>query len=145
SLHYGYGAFEGLRAYSTHNGTRIFKAEEHFQRLQESCQAIGLPYSWDNRHLIAKTYEVLELNNLRSAYIRPLVYSGSNMHLTKSTRADLMIAAWEWGPYLGQHLLKVNISSIQRPHSKSFPTGAKISGQYVNAILATSDAIQQGF
>src|SRR5690606_28199851 len=145
SLHYGYGAFEGLRAYSTHNGTRIFKAEEHFQRLKQSCETIGLPYTWDNHRLIEKTYELLELNNLHSAYIRPLIYSGSNMHLTSSDTANVMIAAWEWGPYLGQNLLKVNISHIQRPNPKSFPTGAKVSGQYINAILATSDAIQQGF
>lgn len=145
SLHYGYGAFEGLRAYSTHNGSRIFKAEEHFQRLKQSCETIGLPYTWDNHRLIEKTYELLALNNLHSAYIRPLIYSGSNMHLTSSDTANVMIAAWEWGPYLGQNLLKVNISHIQRPNPKSFPTGAKVSGQYINAILATSDAIQQGF
>ncbi|MEI5983648.1 MULTISPECIES: branched-chain amino acid transaminase [Sphingobacterium] len=145
SLHYGYGAFEGLRAYSTHNGTRIFKAEEHFERLQQSCKAIGLPYSWDNRELIEKTYELLEVNNLRAAYIRPLIYSGSNMHLTASDHANIMIAAWEWGPYLGQNLIKVNISKIERPNPKSFPTSAKVSGQYINSILATSDAIQKGF
>ena len=87
SLHYGYGAFEGLRAYSTHNGTRIFKAEEHYERLKKSCEAIGLPYTWNNRELIEKTYELLEVNNLRSAYIRPLIYSGSNMHLTSATSA----------------------------------------------------------
>jgi len=145
SLHYGYGAFEGLRAYSTHNGTRIFKAEEHFERLKNSCEAIGLPYRWDHRDLIERTYELLEVNKLRGAYIRPLVYSGSNMHLTTSNTANLMIAAWEWAPYLGQNLLRVNISKIQRPNPKSFPTDAKVSGQYINSILATSDAIQQGF
>ncbi len=145
SLHYGYGAFEGLRAYSTHNGTRIFKAEEHFERLQQSCKTIGLPYTWDNRELIEKTYELLEVNNLRAAYIRPLIYSGSNMHLTASDHANIMIAAWEWGPYLGQNLIKVNISKIERPNPKSFPTSAKVSGQYINSILATSDAIQKGF
>lgn len=145
SLHYGYGAFEGLRAYNTHNGTRIFKAEEHFDRLQKSCEYISLPYSWSNRILIEKTYELLEVNNLRSAYVRPLVFSGSNMHLTSSSEANIMIAAWEWGPYLGQNLLKVNISDIQRPNPKSFHVDAKISGQYINSILASSDAIRKGF
>ncbi|MFZ4261066.1 branched-chain amino acid transaminase [Sphingobacterium sp. HJSM2_6] len=145
SLHYGYGAFEGLRAYSTHNGTRIFKAEEHFARLAKSCETIGLPFEWDNRTLIEKSYELLELNNLREAYIRPLVFSGSNMHLTSSNVANIMIAAWEWGPYLGQNLLRVNISKIERPNPKSFPTEAKVSGQYINSILATSDAIKNGF
>ncbi len=145
SLHYGYGAFEGLRAYSTHNGTRIFKAEEHFDRLARSCEAIGLPFEWETRELIEKSYELLELNNLREAYIRPLVFSGSNMHLTTSNVANIMIAAWEWGPYLGQNLLRVNISKIERPNPKSFPTEAKVSGQFINSILATSDAIKNGF
>ncbi len=145
SLHYGYGAFEGLRAYNTHNGTRIFKAEEHFERLCHSCQAINIPYNWKSSMLIEKSYELLEANNLRAAYIRPLVFSGSNMHLTASTEANIMIAAWEWGPYLGQNLLRVNISPIERPNPKSFQVNAKVSGQYINSILATSDALKKGF
>ncbi|NGM60619.1 branched-chain amino acid transaminase [Sphingobacterium sp. SGG-5] len=145
SLHYGYSAFEGLRAYSTHNGTRIFKAEEHFARLQRSCEAISLPYTWKNSTLIEKSYELLEANNLRAAYIRPLVFSGSNMHLTTSEDAHIMIAAWEWAPYLGQNLLRVNISSVERPNPKSFHINAKVSGQYINSILATSDSIKKGF
>lgn len=145
SLHYGYGCFEGLRAHNTHHGTRIFKAEQHFQRLSNSCQSISLPYTWDNNELIQKTYELLELNNLRSAYIRPLVLSGPNMHLTSATSAKIMIAAWEWGPYLGHDLLRVCISKVQRPNPKSFRIEAKISGQYVNSILASSEAIKQGY
>lgn len=145
SLHYGYGAFEGLKAYSTHNGTRIFKAEEHFERLKKSCEAIQLPFNWNIRHLIESTYELLEANNLRSAYIRPLVFSGSNMHLTSSQEANIMIAAWEWGPYLGQNLLRVNISKIEKPNPKSFYLEAKISGQYINSIIASTDALKNGF
>ncbi|RZF59924.1 branched-chain amino acid transaminase [Sphingobacterium corticibacterium] len=145
SLHYGYGAFEGLRAYSTHHGIRIFKAEEHFIRLQHSCEAINLPYPWDNQVLIEKSYALLEANNLRSAYIRPLVFSGSNMHLTSAKDAHIMIAAWEWGPYLGQNLLRVCTSKVQRLHPKSFHIEAKVSGQYINAILASSEAIREGY
>ena len=145
SLHYGYGAFEGLRAYGTHHGTRIFKASEHFARLQRSCEAINLPYPWDNQELIDKTYGLLKANNLRSAYIRPLVFSGSNMHLTSAKDAQIMIATWEWGPYLGHNLLRVCTSKIERPHPKSFHIEAKVSGQYVNAIVASSEAIREGF
>ncbi|MGJ1432667.1 branched-chain amino acid transaminase [Sphingobacterium spiritivorum] len=145
ALHYGYGAFEGLRAYNTHNGTRIFKAEQHFERLQQSCKAINIPYTWNNRELVDKTYELLALNNLREAYIRPLVLSGANMHLTSATDSKILIAAWEWGPYLGQNLLKVCISNIQRPNPKAFPVNSKISGQYINSILASSEAIKKGF
>ena len=145
SLHYGYGAFEGLRAYSTHHGIRIFKAEEHFERLKHSCDAINLPYTWNNQTLIEKSYALLEANNLRSAYIRPLVFSGSNMHLTAAKDAHIMIAAWEWGPYLGQNLLRVCTSKIQRLHPKSFKIDAKVSGQYINAILASSEALREGY
>ncbi len=145
ALHYGYGAFEGLRAYATHNGARIFKAEEHFERLKKSCKAINLPFTWTTRELSESAYELLERNNLRAAYIRPLVFSGSNMHLTSASASHIVIAAWEWGPFLGQNLLNVCISSIRRPDSNAFQIDAKISGQYINAIRATSDAIQQGF
>lgn len=145
SLHYGYGAFEGLRAYSTHNGTRIFKAEQHFDRLRKSCEAINLPYDWDTHILIEKSYELLKVNNLRAAYIRPLVFSGSNMHLTSSAASNIMLAAWEWGPYLGQNLLRVNISDIERPNPKSFHLDAKVSGQYINSIMASTDSIKKGF
>ncbi|KGE15002.1 branched-chain-amino-acid transaminase [Sphingobacterium deserti] len=145
SLHYGYAAFEGLRAYSTHHGIRIFKAEEHFDRLKKSCDAINLPYQWDTPALITSTYELLSKNNLRAAYIRPLVFSGPNMHLTAASSSNIMIAAWEWGPYLGQNLLRVCISDVERPNPKSLPVDAKVSGQYVSSILATSDAIKRGF
>ncbi|WP_166335287.1 branched-chain amino acid transaminase [Sphingobacterium chungjuense] len=145
ALHYGYGAFEGLRAYSTHNGVRMFKADAHFDRLRTSCEAINLPFPWSTRELIEQTYELLAKNNMRAAYIRPLVFSGSNMHLTSAANSSIVIAAWEWGPFLGQNLLKVCLSDIRRPHPKSFQIDAKISGQYINAIRATSDAIRKGF
>lgn len=145
SLHYGFSAFEGLRAYGTHNGTRIFKAQEHFDRLQYSCESIGLAYPWRNKTLVEKTYELLERNNLRNAYIRPLVFSGSNMHLTSNSDSNIMIAAWEWAPYLGHDLLKVCISDIRRPHPLSFKINAKVSGQYVNSILASTAAMQEGY
>lgn len=145
SLHYGYGVFEGLRAYSTHNGIRIFKVDEHFQRLKSACEAIQLPFHWENQTLIDATYELLSVNNLRSAYIRPLVYSGSNMHLTSAKASNIMIAAWEWGPFLGQNLVNVCISELERPSPKSFRIDAKISGQYINSIMATSEAIRKGY
>ncbi|RZK67139.1 MAG: branched-chain amino acid transaminase [Pedobacter sp.] len=145
SLHYGLAAFEGIRAYKTHNATRIFKAAAHFERLKKSCELVGIPYPWDNKELIKKTYRLLEKNNLKDAYIRPIVYSDPNMTLIAPEKANIMICAWEWGAYLGDKQLNVCISPFQRPNPKSTFVEAKISGHYVNSILATTDAKKRGF
>lgn len=145
SLHYGYSAIEGIRAYNTHNGTRMFRAEQHFDRLRRSCELVGIPFSWKTDALIERTYELLEKNNLRSAYIRPLVTTGHNMYLTPAKDSHIVITAWEWGPFLGTDLIRVSISPYQRPNPSSLPAEVKISGQYVASIVATNEAIQRGF
>lgn len=145
SLHYGLAAFEGIRAYKTHNATRVFKIKEHFERLKKSCELVGIPYPWDNKDLIKKTYRLLEKNNLKDAYIRPIVYSEPQMTLVAPEKVNIMICAWEWGAYLGDKQLKVCISPFQRPNPKSTFVEAKISGHYVNSILATTDAKKRGF
>lgn len=145
SLHYGLAAFEGIRAYKTHNGTRIFKVREHYERLKRSCELTGMPYAWDNEELIRATYGLLQLNKLKDAYIRPIVYSSPNMTLIAPQEVSIMICAWEWGAYLGDKLLHVGISPFQRPNPKSTFVEAKISGHYVNSILATTHAKKEGF
>ncbi|MFN2440051.1 MAG: branched-chain amino acid transaminase [Chitinophagaceae bacterium] len=145
SLHYGYAAFEGIRAYNTHNGVRIFKAKEHFDRLQFSCEAVGIPYPFINEELITISYEVLEKNNLKDAYLRPLISCTPNMSLTKAIKSQLQIAAWEWGALLGDKLLNVGTSSYKRIAPECFKVEAKISGHYVNSILATQEARDKGF
>ena len=84
SLHYGYAAFEGIRAYNTHNGVKIFKPVEHYDRLKYSCTSVGIPYAYDTNELIEISYEVLRRNKLKDAYIRPLVICTTNMSLTKN-------------------------------------------------------------
>jgi branched-chain amino acid aminotransferase len=145
SLHYGYAIFEGIRAYKTHNGVRIFKAKEHYDRLERSCELVNIPFPWDKQELIKKTYEVLALNGFKDAYIRPLVYCAPNMSLTAPADVSIMICAWEWGAYLGNQQLKVCISGFQRPNPKSTWVEAKVSGHYVNSILATTEAKGRGF
>lgn len=145
TLHYGYGVFEGIRAYRTINGTKIFKAREHYARLITSCALAGIPISYSAEELIQISYQVLEKNNLSNAYIRPLVYCGPNMSLTAPKEVFVMITAWEWGKYLGDQLLNVCISSYQRPNPKSINVEAKVCGHYVNSILATNEARQRGF
>lgn len=145
SLHYGYSVLEGIRAYNTHNGTRLFKAEQHYERLRYSCACIGIGFPWKTDQLVDRTYQLLEKNNLRSAYIRPLVTTGHNMYLIPAKDVNLMIAAWEWGPFLGTGLIRLTVSPYQRPNPHSLPAGAKVAGQYVASIVATNEATQRNF
>ena len=145
TLHYGYGVFEGIRAYNTPNGVRIFKAQEHYERLKKSCELINIPFNYSIEELIEQTYKLLEINNFKDAYIRPLIFCSPNMSLTKPTGVSLMICAWEWGAYLGDNLLNLCISSYCRPHPCSTKIEAKVCGHYVNSILATTEAKFKGF
>src|SRR5687768_10096701 len=132
SLHYGYSVFEGIRSYKTENGkARIFKAEEHFQRMQRSCELVHIPYEYDNESLIRICYELLERNGTKDAYIRPLVYCGPNMGLTPTEETHIMICTWQWPALLGEKLIRVRTSSYQRPNPKAFIMEAKVSGHYV--------------
>lgn len=145
TLHYGYGVFEGIRAYQTMNGVKIFKAQEHYERLRRSCSLVNIPFHYAPEELTQITYQVLSKNNLNNAYIRPLVYCSPNMNLTQPKEVFLMICAWEWGKYLGDKPVKLCISSYQRPNPDSIKMEAKVCGHYVNGILATSEAKVRGF
>lgn len=145
SLHYGYAVFEGIRSYNTQNGTKIFKPKEHFDRLKFSCESIGIPFPFTNEQLIEISYEVLRRNNFSDAYIRPLVTCPPNMQLTKGKDAQLLVAAWEWGAYLGEKLLRLSTSSYRRITPACFRVEAKVSGHYINSIMATQEAKDKGF
>ncbi len=145
TLHYGYGVFEGMRAYDTGNGVSVFKIKEHYERFKNSCELINIPFEYDIQDLINQTYKVLELNNFKDAYVRPLIFCGPNMSLTRPNSVSIMICCWEWGAYLGDNLLNVTISSFSRPHPKSTKIEAKVCGHYVNSILAVTEAKDKGF
>lgn len=145
SYHYGYAVFEGIRAYDTENGVKIFKAKEHFERLQFSCESIGIPYPFTTEELTALSYEVLERNGFKNAYLRPLVTCPPNMSLTKGKDAQLLLAAWEWGAYLGDKLLRLKTSSFRRITPASFKVEAKVAGHYINSIMATQEAKDLGY
>ncbi|MBS1542354.1 MAG: branched-chain amino acid transaminase [Bacteroidetes bacterium] len=145
TMHYGYGAFEGIRSYKTVNGTKIFKPFEHYARLRHSCQLLGIPFDYSVDELTQISYQVLERNSLANAYLRPLVFCGPNMSLTAPKEVSLMIAAWDWGKYFSHSSLKVCISGIQRPNPKSLKMEAKACGHYVNSIMATMEAKERGF
>jgi branched-chain amino acid aminotransferase len=146
SLHYGYSVFEGIRSYLTEAGdTKIFKAAEHYVRLENSAVAMNMPYPWKVEELIEITYEVLKKNNLTDAYIRPIVYAPANMSFALNGESFLAITAWEMHPFLGDKLLRIFSSSFQRPNPKGFRIHAKAGGHYVNSILASQEAKAKGF
>lgn len=146
SLHYGYSVFEGIRSYENTEGhTKIFKPKEHFDRLRNSALAMNMPYHWTNEELIAATYEVLALNNLKDAYIRPVVYAPANMSFAPNEKSLIVIQVWAMQPFLGEKLLRVMTSSFQRPNPKGFKIHAKAAGHYVNSILASQEAKAKGY
>jgi branched-chain amino acid aminotransferase len=145
TMHYGNGVFEGIRAYDTPKGVQIFKAKEHYDRLHYSAKVMHINLSYSSSELEQISYKLLEANNLKDAYIRPLVYLGENMSLTPTDEVNVVIMAWEWGKYLGDKLLKVMLSSFQRPNPKSCFVEAKVVGHYTNSILATTEAKSKGF
>ncbi len=146
SLHYGYAVFEGIRSYRTASGaTKIFKAEAHFDRLRRSALALNMPYTYSSLALEEATYELLRLNNLQDAYIRPLVYAPANMSFNLNKESFIAIEVWEMAPFLGDKLLRVMTSGFQRPNPRGFRIEAKATGHYVNSILASQEAKAAGF
>jgi branched-chain amino acid aminotransferase len=144
TLHYGYGAFEGIRAYQSSTGMSLFKATPHYKRLLNSVETLQLKIDYTAPELVEITHQLLVKNNLRNAYIRPLVFMGPNMRLTLEDKPRLIIAAWEWGSLLGKEEVNMVISSYQRPDSKSLPSTAKLVGNYTNSILAGNEARNKG-
>jgi branched-chain amino acid aminotransferase len=145
TMHYGNGVFEGIRSYKTEQGTRIFKAKEHYDRLHYSAKKMHIKLKYTVEELEDISYEVLKRNNLTDAYLRPLVYLGANMSLTPTDEVHVVVMAWEWGKYLGDKMLRLGISSYQRPNPKSCHVEAKVVGHYINSILATTEAKQNGY
>mgnify|MGYP001347786745 CR=1 FL=1 len=145
TLHYGNGVFEGIRSYNTDDGVRIFKAKEHFDRLHYSAEKMHINLSISSEELEKISYQLLKVNKLKNAYIRPLVYLGENMSLNECNDVNIVIMAWEWGNYLGSNQIKVMSSSFQRPNPKSCHVEAKVVGHYTNSILATTEAKNKGF
>lgn len=145
TLHYGNGVFEGIRAYEKDGLPQIFKAEEHFERLLFSANAMHIDLNVGVEEMVTIAKELLAINNLLDAYIRPLVYLGPNMKLEPVKEVHFFMCAWEWGSYLGNQLIRVMTSSYQRPNPKSCHVEAKTVGHYTNSILATTEANSKGF
>ena len=151
TLHYGCGAFEGVRAYNAMGGTAIFRLQEHTERLFNSAKILRMKIPFTPDQVMAAQCEVVRANGLESCYIRPLTWIGCEKLgvSPKGNTIHLMVAAWAWGAYLGEEGLKrgirVKTSSYTRHHVNITMTQAKAVSNYTNSILANMEALDDGY
>jgi len=151
TLHYGMGVFEGVRAYHADDGTAIFRLQAHTDRLFRSAKIMNIPMPFSKDELNAAQIAAVKENNLDSAYLRPMVFYGSEgMGLrADNLKTHVIVAAWNWGAYLGQEALeqgiRIRTSSFTRHHVNIAMCKAKANGQYINSMLALSDALRDGY
>ncbi|MFZ9069832.1 MAG: branched-chain amino acid transaminase [Burkholderiaceae bacterium] len=151
TLHYGMGVFEGIRAYETPTGSAIFRLAEHTQRFLNSAKIFQMKVGFDAATLAEATKEVVRRNNLKSCYIRPIAWIGSEkLGISASTNTiHVAIAAWPWGAYLGEDGLnkgiRVKTSSFSRHHVNVSLVRAKACGYYINSILAHQEVASMGY
>lgn len=141
TLHYGAGAFEGIRVYKTEKGSAVFRLKEHIDRLFYSARVLKMEVKFTPEEIFEAVLLTLRENKLEQGYIRPLVYLGyGKMGLNPAgAPVEVIIACWPWGKYLGHDQLKVKISPYRRIHPSSTVADAKLVGHYVNSILSVLD------
>jgi branched-chain amino acid aminotransferase len=152
TLHYGVAAFEGIRCYKRHDGrSAVFRLREHIERLFGSMKVCGSEVPHTVAAVEAACLEVLRANKLAEAYLRPLVYSGpGELGLgSKDHPIETVVIAFPWGAYLGEEALqkgiRAHVSTFVRGHVNNIMSKAKISGQYVNSVLAKREAKRHGY
>lgn len=151
TLHYGAGVFEGVRAYDGKLGTAIFRLQDHTDRLFNSAKIIGMQIPFTKEEINQAQIDVVNNNKVPFGYLRPMCFYGSE---GMGLRADdlqvhCIIAAWEWGAYMGTENLtqgiRVRTSSYTRHHVNSTMCKAKVNGHYVNSMLALQEAVRDGY
>src|ERR1700712_344781 len=151
TLHYGCGAFEGVRAYNTVDGPAIFRLREHTERLFNSAKILRMKIPFTIEQVMDAQCQVIKANGLASGYIRPLTFIGSEKLgvSPKGNKIHLSIAAWAWGAYLGEEGMRrgirVKTSSYTRHHVNITMTQAKAVSNYTNSILANMEAVDDGY
>jgi branched-chain amino acid aminotransferase len=151
TLHYGMGVFEGVRAYNTDKGTAIFRLQAHTDRLFESAHIMQMKLQFDKATINEAHKLAVRENNLETAYIRPMIFYGAEgMGLrADNLKTHIIVAAWEWGSYLGKENLekgiRIKTSSYTRHHVNISMCKAKANGHYINSMLALREAITDGY
>jgi branched-chain amino acid aminotransferase len=152
SLHYGLGAFEGIRAYRRADGrTSIFRLDAHLQRLLDTCRLCMIEPRFSSEELQQACVALLKENGMTEAYLRPIVFVGEGamgIHVPNNPIRSVIVA-WSWGAYLGEEALtkgiRAKISSWQRHHINVSLAKGKIMGQYTNSVLAKREAKLGGY
>ncbi|WP_028241554.1 branched-chain amino acid transaminase [Stutzerimonas azotifigens] len=150
TLHYGMGVFEGVRAYNTPDGTAIFRLQAHTDRLFDSAHIMNMKIPFTKEQLNEAQRSAVRENNLETAYLRPMVFYGSEGMGLRATglKVHVIVAAWPWPAYMGEEALisgiKVRTSSFTRHHVNISMTRAKSNGAYINSMLALQEAISGG-
>ncbi|MCG7875514.1 MAG: branched-chain amino acid transaminase [Candidatus Thiodiazotropha endolucinida] len=151
TLHYGMGVFEGVRAYHAEKGTAIFRLQDHTDRLFRSAHILNMPMPFDRETLNQAQMAAVRENDLDSAYIRPMCFYGSEgMGLrADNLKVHCMVAAWEWGAYLGaenmEKGIRIRVSSFTRHHVNITMCRAKANGNYMNSMMALQEALHDGY
>jgi len=154
SLHYGLGAFEGIRAYELKNGkTGIFRLAEHIDRLIASCHTGMIPLPYSREELIEATRATVKESGMKACYIRPIAFLDAGplgvFFDTEKHPVTVAIMTMDWGKYLGAAAMekgsRIKISSFTRHHPNISMTKAKFTGQYINSVLAKLEARKMGF
>ncbi len=152
TLHYGLAVFEGIRCYLGHDGrSAVFRLREHIDRLFDSAQIGDLKVPFTKKEVSEACKETLRVNRLKEGYIRPIIFIGEGVMgvYPGDNPIRVAIAAWSWGAYLGEGALekgiRVKVSSYTRHHVNVMMTKAKISGNYVNSVLAKREALKLGY
>lgn len=151
TLHYGMGVFEGVRAYETSKGAAIFRLQDHTKRLFNSAKITGMHLPYTQEQINQAHIEVVKANKLSSCYFRPMAFYGSNKLGVAPDQNDVqvIVAAWPWGAYLGeegmQRGIRVQISSFTRHHPNITMIKAKANGNYMNSIMANTEATRNGY
>jgi branched-chain amino acid aminotransferase len=151
TLHYGMGVFEGVRAYKAEQGTAIFRLQDHTRRLLGSAHIMKMPVPYGREDIDAAQQTVVRENGLESGYIRPMCFYGAEgMGLrADNLKVHTMVAAWEWGTYLGaenmENGIRVRTSSFTRHHVNITMCKAKANGNYMNSMLALNEALTCGY
>jgi len=150
TLHYGLGVFEGVRAYSTPEGTKIFRLNDHTSRLFESAKAVNMKIPFSQQEINEAQKEVFRVNELDEGYIRPMCFYGSEgMGLrADNLKVHCIVAAWEWPSYMSPEAfekgINIKISSYKR-ETGNIVSRSKVNGNYVTSIMALQEAMKEGY